>query len=66
MLEYQQQLTETVVQCAHCGQIFKGSSQAMTWFEAKAHVDTHQMKTYRYAEELKPPVGIETGVQEPT
>jgi uncharacterized C2H2 Zn-finger protein len=66
-LEYQQQLGETVVQCAHCGQVFRGSSQTLTWSEAKAHVDGHQEKTYRYAPDLKPPVGIETGVeQEPT
>jgi hypothetical protein len=63
---YQQQLCVTVVQCAHCGEVFKGDSQALTWWAAKAHVDTHQIKTYRYAEELKPPIGMETGVKKPT
>jgi uncharacterized Zn finger protein len=60
----QQQLGVTVVQCAHCGQVFRGVSQTLTWSAAQAHVDGHQMKSYRYAADLKPPARIEAGVEQ--
>jgi hypothetical protein len=56
-----QKITRTVVQCAHCGRIFSGDSQAGVWFEAMNCADSHQVKTYTYAPELRPPRGIATG-----
>jgi hypothetical protein len=51
---FQRRPSETVVQCAHCGAVYRGDSQALVWFEAKACASSHQVKSYRYAPELKP------------
>jgi hypothetical protein len=59
----QQQLAETEVQCAHCGEKFRGLSQALTWSAAQAHADGHQVKSYAHAPALKPAAGIATGIE---
>jgi hypothetical protein len=47
--------------CAHCGNVYTGDSEALTWFQAKACAGSHQVKTYKFAPELKPAKGIEPG-----
>jgi len=47
--------------CAHCGKSYTGDSEALTWYQAKACAGSHQVKTYKFAPELKPAKGIEPG-----
>jgi hypothetical protein len=49
-----QRVVKMVAQCAHCGRVFEGDSQAQTWEAAKACASSHQCKSYRYAPELRP------------
>jgi hypothetical protein len=49
------------VQCAHCGTQFRGSGHALTWAAAMACANSHQVKTYGFALELRPVSRIAVG-----
>lgn len=49
------------VKCAHCGKVHAGVSESETWLSARACANSHQIKSYEYAPELKPQPPVERG-----